>query len=64
MTTTKGATEWLVADSGNSYHHRILRMPDGRMGYVEKHNYKQIRAFPSLWYPDGGKPPNKPIKDN
>lgn len=58
-----GATEWLVPDGGKGYHHRILRMPDGRMGYVTNHDYANIRAFPSPWYPDGGKPPAKPVKN-
>ena len=58
-----GATEWLVPDGGKSYHHRILRMPNGQMGYVVNHDYKNIRAFPSPWYPDGGSVPKKPIKN-
>ncbi|MFL1731771.1 two-partner secretion domain-containing protein [Moraxella oculi] len=49
----KGATEWLVPNS-EGRHHRILKMPNGRMGYVIDHNYNNIRPFPAPWYPDGG----------
>lgn len=38
-------------------------MPNGQMGYVVNHDYKNIRAFPSPWYPDGGSVPKKPIKN-
>lgn len=34
--------------------HRILRRPDGRYGYVLKHDYTRPRLFPSPWYSDGG----------
>ncbi len=33
--------------------HRILRRPDGVLGYVEYHNYSKVRPFPAPWYPDG-----------
>ncbi|WP_429844689.1 polymorphic toxin-type HINT domain-containing protein [Brevibacillus sp. FIR094] len=35
--------------------HRILKRPDGKLGYVLNHDYKKPRLFPGLWYPDGGK---------
>lgn len=42
-------------------HHRILKMPDGKMGYVVDHDYNNIRPFPSPWYSDGGTS-TKPVR--
>ncbi|PYI56314.1 polymorphic toxin-type HINT domain-containing protein [Paenibacillus flagellatus] len=35
--------------------HRILRRPDGKLGYVLNHDYSQPKLFPGPWYPEGGK---------
>jgi RHS repeat-associated protein len=34
--------------------HRILQRPDGKLGYVEDHDYANPKLFPGPWYPDGG----------
>lgn len=47
----QGALEWDVPGTS----HRILQLPDGRLGYVIDHDYAHPRLFPSPWYPDGGK---------
>jgi len=36
--------------------HRILELPDGRLGYAEHHDYDNCILFPGPWYPEGGKP--------
>ncbi|MFD0590074.1 polymorphic toxin-type HINT domain-containing protein [Paenibacillus sp. GCM10027627] len=35
--------------------HRILKRPDGKLGYVLNHDYSQPKLFPGPWYPEGGK---------
>ncbi|MDF2648448.1 MAG: Rhs family protein [Paenibacillus sp.] len=34
--------------------HRILKRPDGKLGYVLEHDYSQPKIFPGPWFPDGG----------
>lgn len=46
-----GSLEFDVPGTNN----RILLRPDGKIGYVLKHDYTKPRLFPSPWYPDGGK---------
>ncbi|MFJ5798597.1 polymorphic toxin-type HINT domain-containing protein [Streptomyces decoyicus] len=38
--------------------HRVLKRPDGLIGFVWKHDYTKPRLFPSPWYKDGGEVPN------
>ncbi|MDV7644275.1 polymorphic toxin-type HINT domain-containing protein, partial [Acinetobacter baumannii] len=60
-----GAKEWYVPGSsglGKNGAGRILEMPNGKMGYVVNHDYTNIRAFPSPWFPDGGIKPKGGIK--
>jgi hypothetical protein len=33
--------------------HRILMRPDGKLGYVEGHDYSQPKLFPGPWFSDG-----------
>ena len=35
--------------------HKILKRPDGKLGYVLDHDYSQPKLFPGPWYPEGGK---------
>ncbi|AET59808.1 Rhs family protein [Paenibacillus terrae HPL-003] len=35
--------------------HRILKRPDGKLGYVVNHDYSKPKLFPAPWYPEGGK---------
>jgi hypothetical protein len=47
-----GAKEWDVPGTT----HRILELPDGKLGYAKNHDYKSTCLFPGPWYPEGGKP--------
>jgi RHS repeat-associated protein len=48
--TWKGSLEWDVP--GTRY--RILQRPDGRLGYVQGHDYENPQLFPGPWYQEGG----------
>lgn len=37
--------------------HRVLKRPDGLIGFIWKHDYKKPRLFPAPWYKDGGAVP-------
>ncbi|WP_327392779.1 DUF6531 domain-containing protein [Streptomyces sp. NBC_01186] len=40
--------------------HRVLKRPDGLIGYVWNHDYSKPRLFPAPWYKDGGDVPKLP----
>ncbi|MGK4908163.1 DUF6531 domain-containing protein [Streptomyces albus] len=40
--------------------HRILKRPDGLIGFVWNHDYSRPRLFPAPWYKDGGDIPKLP----
>ncbi|MDP8078621.1 hypothetical protein [Phocoenobacter skyensis] len=58
-----GATEWYVPNKQGQRHPemRILRKPNGQMGYSLKHYRDGVKLLLSPWYPDGGKA-TKPIR--
>ncbi len=57
----RGSKEWDVPGTN----HRILELPDGRLGYAINHNYDNTCLFPGPWYPEGGDPSwNKKGKKN
>lgn len=49
----EGSLEWDVLGSANEL--RILQRPDGKFGYVTRHDYSKVKLFPAPWFPDGGK---------